>query len=344
MESLLTTFLTDLQAIALDPRKRLFAGYLVAAVLIGVVWLRVRHGLGPLAALRRLFARKVWLGESARADYKLLLLNQALMTGLAPALLGQMTVAASVFYALHGLAWVTPGAAAAAVPGALVVAAFTLSLFVADDLSRYLLHRLLHRVPALWAFHKVHHSARTLSPLTVYRIHPVEGLLFALRSALVQGTIIAAFVFAFGDGLDLATVLGANVLLFAFNAAGSNLRHSHIAFGYGERLERVLMSPAQHQLHHSSDPRHFDCNFGAALSLWDWLAGTHRPSRRGQRLHFGLSRRRVPGEHRLVRLYLAPFAEIATQAHARTARLVRLLSGTCERAVPVFQSSPRRKA
>jgi len=60
MESLLTTFLTDLQAIALDPRKRLFAGYLVAAVLIGVVWLRVRHGLGPLAALRRRLPLRLW--------------------------------------------------------------------------------------------------------------------------------------------------------------------------------------------------------------------------------------------------------------------------------------------
>nr|WP_216092588.1 sterol desaturase family protein [Candidatus Marithrix sp. Canyon 246] len=46
---------------------------------------------------------------------------------------------------------------------------FTLSLFIFSDLTRYLLHRLLHSIPILWEFHKVHHSAKVLNPFTFYR-------------------------------------------------------------------------------------------------------------------------------------------------------------------------------
>jgi hypothetical protein len=50
------------------------------------------------------------------------------------------------------------------------------------------------------------------------------------------------------------------------------------------------MSPAHHQLHHSADPAHFNCNLGASLAIWDWLAGTLRmPSVESPCLNFGVS-------------------------------------------------------
>ena len=50
------------------------------------------------------------------------------------------------------------------------------------------------------------------------------------------------------------------------------------------------MSPAHHQLHHSADPAHFNCNLGASLAIWDWLMGTLRmPSVKPPRLAFGVS-------------------------------------------------------
>jgi hypothetical protein len=50
------------------------------------------------------------------------------------------------------------------------------------------------------------------------------------------------------------------------------------------------MSPAHHQLHHSADPAHFNCNLGASLAIWDWLAGTLRmPPIEPPRLAFGVS-------------------------------------------------------
>ena len=169
-----------------------------------------------------------------------------------------------------------------------VVLCYTLSLFLVHDLSRYVLHRLMHRSRWLWCFHRIHHAAEVLTPLLVYRVHPLESILFALRHALVAGVVTGVFLFLFGARLDIWTILGDNlfiVLLFAFTA---NLRHSHIRLGYGQWLERVLISPAQHQLHHERGTK---CNYGSCLAIWDWMFGTLRLSASSDRQPvYGLGR------------------------------------------------------
>ena len=268
---------------------------------------------GWAALHRRVLSPAVWWSASARADYKLFAINQAVMRGLAPRLLSQLALATLLFEYFHLLFGVPPRLGGQ-LPGWVPIAAFTASQFILDDLSRYLVHRLLHRIPLLWAFHKVHHSAATLTPMTVFRTHPVEAVLFALRSAAVQGGVIAGCVFIFGSGVDLATVLGANVFLFVFNASGANLRHSHVWISYGRAAECVVMSPAQHQIHHSTAPEHFDRNFGSALAVWDLLGGTlYRPGRETA-LSFGLSRRPSLADHGLWQLYAEPFVEAARLA------------------------------
>ncbi|MGD8349265.1 MAG: sterol desaturase family protein [Gammaproteobacteria bacterium] len=290
-----------------DPRKRLFAGYLLSALVIALLWLRYAQGLKLRDCWARIFARDAWWSASARADYGVAILNSVLMTLLAPRLLGHAAVAYAVFGGLHLL---VDGRALIAAPGWAIAAGFTLSLFVVDDFARYWVHRLLHRIPLLWAFHKVHHGATALNPVTVMRTHPVEMLLFSLRSALVYGACIGSFFFFFGDQVTLLTVLGAGVFNFAFNLLGSNLRHSPVAIGFWKPLEKIFMSPAQHQVHHSTAPEHRDRNFGVALSLWDHCFGTLRHSEPDRKLEYGLG----SGEsaaHGLRSLYLAPFAEAA---------------------------------
>jgi len=314
VDSLVVDYLGELTGSFVDPKKRVFAGYLLGALAIACVVMLGAAGwnlrAGVAASRRLLFARSIWWSASARADYKMLALNQALMMALGPRLAGRMALATALFAGLH-TALGGRADAGAALPAWLVVAGFTLSHFSLDDLSKYLVHRALHRWPLLWAFHKVHHSATTLTPLTVYRTHPLEAVLFTLRGTAVQATVVAVFVFFFGNAVDLFTVLGANVFLFAFNAAGANLRHSHVRIGYGRRLERVLMSPAQHQIHHSVDERHHDRNFGTVLSLWDWLGGTLCLAERGEEIRFGLAREAPKDANGLRALYLRPVAEAA---------------------------------
>ena len=93
---------------------------------------------------------------------------------------------------------------------------FTTTLFILDDAAKYVIHRALHRIPLLWCFHRVHHTAETLTPFTVYRTHPVEGIIFALRAIFVQALAIGVFFFFFGDRVELLTLLGANIFSFFF--------------------------------------------------------------------------------------------------------------------------------
>ena len=147
------------------------------------------------------------------------------------------------------------------------------SLFILNDFSKFIIHRALHRIPFLWRFHAVHHSATSMSPLTLYRIHPLELALNALRSLLVNVLTSGLFLYLFKNNLTILDLLGVNIFVFLFNMAGSNLRHSHIWIGFG-RWERFFISPAQHQIHHSAQRKHFDKNFGSALAIWDVFFNT----------------------------------------------------------------------
>ena len=90
--------------------------------------------------------------------------------------------------------------------GTSVAVAFTLAGFVADDFTRYLVHLVMHRVPALWELHKVHHSAEVLTPFTLQRVHPLEGFFMAVRSTvtlgLVLGTVGGALVIPAGAAVN----------------------------------------------------------------------------------------------------------------------------------------------
>lgn len=162
-------------------------------------------------------------------------------------------------------------------PAWALAAGVALVTFVASDASRYLLHRALHQVPALWAFHQVHHGAEVLTPLTLYRVHPVEGLLFGLRGTLVLGAVGGLVYWLFRDDGAAGTVLGVTAIGFVLNGLVGNLRHSHVAWGFGA-VERWLLSPAQHQLHHARDRAGQEANFGVWLACWDRWGGTWRPS------------------------------------------------------------------
>lgn len=301
-------YLGELAGVFVDPGKRVYWGYLASAALIALVWLGWRRKHGPCAVVARVFDRRAWLSRSAWSDCRMMALNQAIMGVVSPRLLGQAGVSMLVFEWMHGVAGGRAGPPVAC-PDWVVAAAFTGCLFVLDDFARYLVHRMLHRYAVLWAFHKVHHTATSLNPLTVYRTHPVEGVIYVLRAALVNGACIGVFVFFFGGQVSLATVLGASVLSVAFNALGANLRHSHVALGFWRPVERVIMSPAQHQVHHSLARRHRGRNFGVALSLWDWLFGTLAWSEPERELEFGVAGERGRDPHALGALYLRPFAE-----------------------------------
>jgi sterol desaturase/sphingolipid hydroxylase (fatty acid hydroxylase superfamily) len=185
-------------------------------------------------------------------------------------------------------------------------AVVTLALFVAYEFGYWLDHFLKHRIPFLWETHKPHHSAETLTPFTVWRVHPLDTLIFANILALTVGAASGFIAYGLGREVSVFSVDGANFILVVFIYAYVHLQHSQFWIPFTGALGRVFMSPAQHQIHHSSDPRHHDRNFGSCLSVFDWLFGTlELPSAESPGLKFGVDQQRS-APHSVTTLLITP--------------------------------------
>lgn len=234
--------------------------------------------------LRAYFSKEVWWHQSARLDYQYFIVVSILKgVVIVPLLLGANEVALGVLKLLNSILGYVQ---ALNLSKQNVVILYTISLFVIGDLSRYWLHRWLHTVPLLWRFHRVHHSAEVLNPLTFYRVHPIENFLFGIRYALSAGIVTGVFIYLFGAKVTTIEFLGSNIFVYVFGILGANLRHSHIPLRYG-MLEYFFISPYMHQLHHTKE--YSDKNFGGVLALWDSLFKSRHVEKTAEHLAFGLT-------------------------------------------------------
>ena len=226
------------------------------------------------------------------------------MSAGAASVVSQLTISTFLYNLLLEQTLIQPLAFHAASAG-MVAILFTAFFFIFDDFSRFFVHRLMHKIPFLWAFHQVHHSAETMTPFTIFRTHPIEGVVFILRTSIVQGVVISVFIFLFGSKVDLVTVFGASVGVVIFHSLGSNLRHSHVKIRYPKSIERIFISPGQHQIHHSTEKKHFDKNFGVAFAIWDLMFGSLAFSEKATH-KFGL-KTKFGSKHGMMHLYFEPF-------------------------------------
>lgn len=298
------------------PTKRVFFPFLVgAAVIAAIVWAVRLRGRVSLAAF--LFPRRIWLHPSALLDYKLMFARAVIHAALlGPFVVSSLAVAVAISSAL-GQAF-GPGPAGG-VSRATVAALFTLFAFLADDLARYIVHLLAHRVPVLWELHKVHHSAEVLTPFSVYRTHPIESVIMRGGAALCVGIVAGVFSWLFRGKVSGWSILGVEAISVIWNLAGSNLRHSHVWLSYGRVLEHIFISPAQHQLHHSDNPRHYHTNCGSTLAIWDWIGGTLYVTRGREKIRFGLPPHQQNHDGNVVSALVAPIVA-AVRAKGRASR------------------------
>ena len=242
----------------IDPNKRLFWIYIISSILMGILYFYISK-----KNTRVILSSKLCLHPSAKLDYYYFVLSYFVnIFLLAPYILSAKSVAFYVNsflnehfeYFDNDLFSYTQ-----------IIFLYTITLFLISDFTRYWLHRFLHTIPFLWEFHKVHHSAKVLTPITFYRVHPIENFLFGLRYSLSAGFVTGVFIYFFGAMIDIYMVFGVNVFLFLFSTLGANLRHSHVPFAYFSFIEKWFMSPKQHQIHHST--KHFNKNYGGFISI-----------------------------------------------------------------------------
>ena len=166
----------------------------------------------------------------------------------------------------------------------------TLISSLVSDFCTYWVHRLHHEWPVIWPFHSVHHSAEVMTPVTVYRKHPVYDLISSVVKAVLIGFVQGIILMVLLGQIQLSLIMGVNIFYFVFNLVGSNFRHSHIWFSYGRALEHIFISPAQHQIHHSLEPKHHNKNYGEILAIWDWMFGTLYIPEGYEELSYGISK------------------------------------------------------
>ncbi|EFU68726.1 sterol desaturase family protein [Aliarcobacter butzleri] len=284
-----------------NPSKRLFWIYLLSSIFLAIVYFYVTKKNSRLIT-----SSKLWLHPSAKLDYYYFFLSYFInILLLVPFIVSAKTVALFVNKELYFYFDYYDNSFFSYKQ---IVLMYTISIFVVSDFTRYWLHRFLHTIPFLWEFHKIHHSAKVLTPITFYRVHPVENFLFGLRYSLSVGFVTGIFIYFFGAKVDIYMVFGVNIILFVFSLFGSNLRHSHIPFSYGEFIEKWLLSPKQHQIHH--DKKHFNKNFGGYIAIWDRLFGSLTLSKDVKVLKFGLRREQMKDYLSLKYLIIRPFINL----------------------------------
>jgi sterol desaturase/sphingolipid hydroxylase (fatty acid hydroxylase superfamily) len=150
---------------------------------------------------------------------------------------------------------------------------YSLATLLMYDFIFYATHFTMHKIPALWAIHKIHHSAEVLTPLTRSRENFIAGPIWAAGGAFSYGFVGGIFAYLFEGSITAATLFNLSFFSLLFGFTGS-FRHYHVQFHYPIWLSRWLHSPVMHHIHHSYLRQHWDKNFAAVTSIWDRMFGT----------------------------------------------------------------------
>ena len=171
------------------------------------------------------------------------------------------------------------------------------SVLVVLDLAFYVAHVAMHKVPAFWRFHRVHHSDMAMDVTTTIRQHPGEGL--------IRYVVITA----------AAAAIGASPAAFAVyrlaSALNGLLEHANIRLppAIDNAASWVTTWANYHKVHHSRIPAETDSNYGNLFSCWDRLFGTCTPAGRGATVVFGLEAFADPARQTTAGLLAMPFVE-----------------------------------
>ncbi|WP_022978546.1 creatininase family protein [Nevskia ramosa] len=308
-----------------DQQSPLYLPYLVTSLLFGWLGWRYFERAAPGAIqdfFAKHFSRAQWWHDSARADYRYYFVNAVVFTVLIGPLLLSAAWCADRARDLFQFGLGT-GPAWTAGLGSRI--AYTVLFFIAYDLGRWIAHSLLHESKLLWEFHKVHHSAEVLTPVTAFRVHPVDLLVTLSVPALTTAPITGLFLYLYADAVTAFSFLGLNFVI-GLSGLIANLKHWQVWFRYGP-LDGWWISPAHHQIHHSADPRHWGKNRGFELGCWDrWYGSLHIPAKHNEVTAMGFGDGTEPQWHSVRQMMLQPFVAawklLSRPARAATAALL----------------------
>ncbi len=165
------------------------------------------------------------------------------------------------------------------------------------DYTLYLWHVMTHRVPFLWRFHLVHHLDLDLDASTALRFHFAE-LLASVPFRAAQILVIGVSPLSFS--------VWQTFLMLSILFHHSNVR---LPVELERRLNRVLVTPRMHGIHHSDVKAETDSNWSSGLTVWDALHGTLRLDVPQDEITVGVPAYRDPREVGLAEILKLPFNE-----------------------------------
>ncbi len=147
--------------------------------------------------------------------------------------------------------------------------------FVVRDFVQWWTHRLLHKVPFLWEFHKVHHSIEEMGFAAHLRYHWMENIVYRTIEYIPLAII----------GISLRDFF----IIHVFTLAVGHFNHSNLKLNLGF-LKYLFNNPQMHIWHHAYDlpeDRSTGVNFGLTLSIWDYLFKTNYIPHDGKDIKLG---------------------------------------------------------
>ncbi len=150
-----------------------------------------------------------------------------------------------------------------------------LTLFILRDFIQWNIHRLLHRVPTLWEFHKVHHSVKQMGFAAHLRYHWMENIVYRTLEYIPLGMI----------GFGIYDFFAVHI--FALSIGHFN--HSNVKLPLGP-FKYIFNNPQMHIWHHAKElPNKYGVNFGISLSIWDYLFKSDYIPYEGRDIELGFS-------------------------------------------------------
>lgn len=153
-----------------------------------------------------------------------------------------------------------------------------LTMFVVVDFVHWNVHRLLHRVPWLWEFHKVHHSVKEMGFAAHLRFHWMETIVYKS----LQYVPLAMIGFGIQDFF----------VVYMFGVLVGHLNHANLNWDYGP-LRYVFNNPKMHIWHHAKflpSSHQYGVNYGLTLSVWDYLFKTAYIPQDGRDIELGFEK------------------------------------------------------
>ena len=163
------------------------------------------------------------------------------------------------------------------------------------DYTLYVWHVLTHRVPFLWRFHVAHHVDLDMDATTALRFHFAE-LVVSVAWRAGQVVIIGVSPLSFS--------VWQTALFLSIMFHHSNVR---LPLGFERRLNKLIVTPRMHGIHHSTIRAETDANWSSGLTVWDWLHGTLRLNVPQQEIVIGVPAYREPQDVELGDVLAMPF-------------------------------------